>query len=159
MLSQLNKFSDNLTIEKEKLTKPINTALKEIRSRYKPVELMLEEGIVCLKKKMGQYQTVMLKAQQEAEAKIAKRVENGTLKVETAIKKIGEIDAPEAKVATDDGSVSFRAVRKFEVVDISLIPIEYHLADEVAIRKAMLANIELPGVRYYEEQQITNRRN
>ena len=41
-LSQINKYLDVLTEEKEKLTKPLNATLKEIRARYKPSEEALE---------------------------------------------------------------------------------------------------------------------
>lgn len=158
-LSQLNKYLDAMTVEKERLTKPINEALKEIRSRYKPTEQLLEEAISDLKSKMSSFQTLALAEQRKEEEKIAKRLADGKLKVETAIKKISEIDAPEAKVATEEGSVGFRTVKKFEIMDLILLPIGFHLPNEPKIREAMKSGIELPGVRYYEEQSIINRRN
>lgn len=158
-LSQLNSFLDAMTEEKEKLTKPINEALKEIRARYKPTETVLEEAIATIKKKMGSYQQLALAEQKKAEAKIAEKVMAGKLKVETGIKKMSEVDTPDAKVKTDEGSVGFKPIKKFEVVDMTKLPMEYHLADEVKIRKTMQAGIELPGVRYYEELSVVNRRN
>lgn len=158
-LSQLNSFLDGLTKEKELLTKPINEALKEIRARYKPTETVLEEAIATIKKKMGSYQQLALAEQKKAEEKIANKVMDGKLKVETALRKMGDIERPEDKIKTDSGTASFRTVRKFEVVDIALLPIEYHLANEVKIREALKNGVELPGVRYFEEQSIINRRN
>ncbi len=66
------------------------------------------------------------------------------------------LDKPVDKVNTQSGKISFKEVEKFEVEDISKLPIEYHLADEVAIRNAMKANIHLEGVRYYKEQVPIN---
>jgi hypothetical protein len=157
-LSQLNKFYDNLTEEKEKLTKPINSALKEIRARYKPVEEMLDGAISVIKSKMGKYQMDALQAQKEAEAKIASRVSRGTLGIEKAIEKIGDIDAPEEKIKTEEGGVSFRLVKKFRIMDKTFIPYEYLEPNEVKIRQAMVAGIEIKGVEYYEEQSVINRR-
>jgi len=158
ILSQLNKFLDKLTEEKEKLTKPINTALKEIRTRYKPVEDEISIAISTLKIKMVDYQTEAKKQSDLETTKIADKMLSGKMKMETAMKKMSEIDAPDSKVKTEDGSVSFREVKKFEVMDMSMLPIEYILPNETLIRKAMLEGVEIPGVRYYQEQAIINRR-
>jgi hypothetical protein len=159
LLSKVNVFLDGMTEEKERLTKPLNEALREIRSRYKPTELVMEQAIADLKKKMGAYQMEQLAIQKKEQDKIAQQLADGKIKkISTAINKIANVDAPDAKVLTDDGSASFRPVKKFEVVDITILPIEYHLADESKIRKAMQAGVELAGVRYYEELSVVNRR-
>lgn len=157
-LSILNKTMDRLTEDKEKLTKPINTLLKEIRGRYKPFEEQLEDTIGILRKKITAYQTAAKKKADDEALKIAGRVGEGKgkLKIETAVKKIDEIDTPDAVVSSDQGTAKFVTVKKFEVVDLSQIPIEYHVADEVAIRKAMKEGKELPGVRYWEEESVRN---
>ncbi len=158
-LSQLNKFLDALIEDKERLIKPANEILKDVRARYKPTEILLEEAIKTLKSKMNGYQQAMLQVQAEEEAKIAARVSKGTLKVETGIRKMEEIEAPEEKIKTDEGAVSFKTAKKFQVTDMSLLPMEYHMPDMVAIRKQMVAGVELPGVKYWDEQSIINRRN
>ncbi len=161
LLSELKNVLDRITNEKEKVIKPLNVALKNERARWKPAELALEEAINSIRIKMTQYQTEQTRLKKEEEAKIASRVApgKGHLSVETAIKKIGELAPVESHVVTDAGSIKFRPVKKFEVTDMTKLPLEYHLADEVAIRKAMVANVELPGVRYYEEQIPVNSRN
>jgi hypothetical protein len=68
----------------------------------------------------------------------------------------------DAKTVTDEGSVSFREVKKFEVMDIVMLANaspDYVLPNEVKIRKAMLEGIELVGVRYFTEQSVINKRN
>ncbi len=163
VLSQLNKFADSIKEEKEKLTKPINEALKEIRSRYKPIEDMLANGIMALKGKMSVYQTAQLAIQKKAEDKIAQQLADGKIKkIETATKHISAIEVPEAKVSTDDGSASFKKIKKFEVMDIVVLANANAQAitpNEVYIRAQMNAGIELPGVRYFEELSVVNRRN
>lgn len=160
MLSTLNKRLDMITTEKEKVTKPLNEALKAERGRWKPFETILEEAIALLRKKMGSYQTEHKRLADEEEARIAARVKPGTgnLSAATASQKMEEIERPTAVVGAISGVVKFKTVRVFEIIDLSLIPIEYHLADEVAIRKAMNAGIEIPGVKYGTEQRPDNYR-
>lgn len=155
VLSQLKKFDSAMTTEKEKLTKPITQALTEVRSRYKPTELILDEAITTIKKKMSVYQTAMFEEQRKEEQKIADRVAKGSLKPETAVRKMGEMEVADAKVFSDHGSVSFRTTKKFEVVDIVQLCEHDNLAvlpNDVYIRTKMKEGLELPGVRYYEEQ-------
>lgn len=158
MLSEMKKTEKLIKDSKEKLTKPINEALKEIRKRYKPIEDMFEAGISALRRTMTDYQTAeSLKAAEKKDA-IAERVGDGKgkLKVETAVRQMEEVNTPANSVATDAGLVKFRKVKKFEVMDMTLLPMKYHLADEVAIRKAMNEGVQLEGVRYYEEQVPAN---
>lgn len=161
-LSKINKIRDNIKEEKEKLTKPINEALKEIRLRYKPAEDLLDFTVTELKKKMGSYQTLALKEQSEQVQKIADKVSNGKLKATTAIKKLSELDSVEQKIKTDEGSISFRTDIKWEVTDIlALANFDkglYVEPDHTAIKEALKNGIELPGVKSWTEQNIINRR-
>ena len=158
LLSHLNKNLDAVTKEKEKVTKPLNEALKAERGRWKPLENFLEEGIAIVRRKMGTYQTEATRKAQEEAAKIAARVGDGKgkLKVETAVRKMDEIETPAQAVVAESGMVKFRTVKKFEVMDVTMLPIEYVLPNEPAIRAAMTKGQELPGVRYYEEQVPVN---
>lgn len=159
-LSTLNKFNDKITSEKEKVTKPLNQALKAERERWKPLETKLEVAIALVRRGLTDYQTKAVAAQRVAEKKIVDRVGEGKGKItpETAIRKLDEVATPDQTVATEAGAVQFRAVKKFEVMDLTMLPIEYHLADETKIREAMKQGNELPGVRYYEEQVPYNTR-
>ena len=156
LLSQANKYLKALDEDKSKITKPLNDALKEVRARYKPLEVKLENLISSIRSSMSKYQTEQIRLQKIEEDKIAERVAKGTLKVETGIAKMENLDKPVDKVNTSSGKISFKTVKKFEVVDLSQVPVEYHIANETAIRNAMVANIELPGVRYYTEQVPIN---
>lgn len=158
LLSVLNRAKDAMTTSKELLTKPLNTALKEIRSRYKPIEEQLDDAIGLIRGKMSKYQTDY-KALADAEAaKIAARVApgRGNLSAETATKKIEEIAKPDKEVHTDAGSVEFVSIKKFEVVDFAALPNDYKLVNDMAIRNAMRQGIQLLGVRYYTEQVPKN---
>lgn len=160
ILSTLNQTLDRLTTDKEKLTKPINELLKEIRGRYKPFEEKLETAIASVRRQMINYQTEQKRLAKIEEDKVIARIGEGKgkLKVETAIKKVQEIERPDSKVSTEAGSVKFKTVKKFEVTDVSKLPVEYLLPNEVAIRKAMTEGKEITGVRYFTEEVPVNSR-
>lgn len=160
LLSQLNKYADSVKEKKDLLTKPLNTALKAARAIFAPVEETYEGAIEMLREKMSRYQTEQVRIKKEKEDAIARRVKEGkgNLTVDTAVKKMSELKVVKKEVATDAGLVQFREVKRFEVMDITLLPIEYHLADEVMIAKLMKEGKEVAGVRYYTEQVPVNYR-
>lgn len=160
LLSHLNRSLDQVTEEKEKVTKPLNEALKVERGRWKPFETMCESAIALVRGKMTSYKKEQDRIAEEKAAKIANRIGEGKgkLKVETAVKKIEEIKTVGKSVASDTGSVKFKKVKKFEVMDVTMLPVEFILADVVAIRAKMREGVELPGVRYYEEDEVSNSR-
>jgi hypothetical protein len=158
LLSQMNKANDLIKEEKDKTYKPAYATVVAIRKQWKPLEDMFETGIQGLRRKISAYQTEAKRIADAEAAKIAARVApgKGNLSPETALKKMDEIDEPEQVIATDAGLLKFRTEPRFEVMDVSKLPAEYLLANEPAIRKAMKDGIELPGVRYYEEQVPVN---
>lgn len=163
LLSRANKTLDELTDDKTAITKPINDSLKLIRAKYKPLETRLEALIQAIRTEMAKYQQAQLKAKHEAELAISKRIGEGKgkLKLETAVNKIANLPQTETKITTDNGAVSFRPVKKYEVMDIVMLANANHEAvvpNEAYIRKAMQAGIELAGVRYYEELTAINKR-
>jgi hypothetical protein len=138
--------------------KPLNESLKALKSLFKPLESMLEDKIETIRGSMNSYQTDKVRFIKEQEEKIGKRLNSGNIKMETAMRKMEELDVPQKSVSTEDGAVSFVTIKKFEIMDQTLIPRDYLIVDETAIRNAMKANIEIPGVRYYEEQSLRNYR-
>lgn len=160
MLSILNKYSDQVTEKKESVTKPLNAALKAARELFKPLEAGLEEGIDMIRGAMTIYQTEKKKIADIEEAKIAARTKpgKGNLSLEKGMEKMDQIEKPAESITTENGAISFMTVKKFEVMDITLLPHTYILPDEVAIRKAMKEGVELPGVKYWEEQVPKNTR-
>ena len=59
---------------------------------------------------------------------------------------------PAKTVASKSGSMTYRKVKKFRILDFKKIPDEYKLTDDAKIRKMMSANIEVPGVEYYDDK-------
>lgn len=158
ILSNLNLNLDRVTAEKEKVTKPLNEALKAERARWKPFETMMESAIGIIRGKMTAYQTEQKRIADAEAAKIAERVGEGKgkFKFETAVRKIEEVDRPADSITANSGMVDFISVKCFEVMDVTMLPAEFMIPNEVKIRAAMKAGQELPGVKYWEEQRPRN---
>jgi len=169
-LSELNKIGDEVTRRKEEVTKPLNVALKSVRDLFKPLEAGHKEAIATIKTKLAQYHTAKLKAEAEAQAKITARLQKGTLKEETAARKLKEV-APVAKnIKTEEGAVQYRKVAVAtitkEIKDLTDAQILAHAKagylkwDETAAKKAAIAvgkeGEVLAGVEVKIETQVAN---
>ena len=145
ILSKLNSYLDRLTEDKERLTLPLNATIKEVRSRYKPQETILTAAIAAIRDKLSFFQTAAMKAQKEAEAKIASKVEAGTINLETAVAKLDAIEAPAQGIRTDAGLVNFKTVKKLKITSVEQIPDEYWVVDESALLEALKKGYIIPG--------------
>ena len=147
ILSKLNKFVDKVTEEKEKVTRPLNEALKAERARWKPIENQYTEAIETVRKLMTDYQTNLVKQQKEEEMKIAARIGEGKgkLRIETAVKKLDAITKAEKEYATTEGLVQFAEQKVLKITDLSLIPRQYLIVDEKAVLEALKAGQSVPG--------------
>jgi hypothetical protein len=159
-LSQLNLAKDKVTDRMETITKPAKQTIKAAEAVWKPFITAAKEAIELIRENMSEYQTEQTRLAREEEEKIASRVGQGKgkLKYETAVQQIENVDKPVDKVMTESGSVKFREDEVFEVIDITLLPVEYILPNEVKIRAAMKDGKKLPGVAYSTKQVPINTR-
>lgn len=158
LLSRLNQFNDRIVEERERITKPLNEALKVERSRWKPLEGFCLDGIEHIRSEMSSYQTKIVAEQKKKEQAIADKLSAGTIDLDKAVKAIEKIKTPEKNIVGKDGDVQFRETKKFEVMDVTMLPVDYLLPNEELIRKALKEGVELPGVRYYTEMVPINYR-
>lgn len=158
LLSQINQYADSLEEKKQEVVKPLNEALKKFRSMFKPLEEKCETAITSIRFKMTVYQTAQIAKEKEKEAKLVAKMESGEIDMDKAVNKLSKIARVEKTVSTDSGSVQFVETLCFEVTDIKDLPIQYHLADEVAIRKDLKEGRDIPGVRKWTEQRPKNSR-
>lgn len=128
--------------KKEKaITKPINDSLKQIRDMFRPFKTIVESA----KKDLSARREVFIKAEEERKRKeaerVARRVEKGTMREDTAVSKLANLE--EEAVDTRGGMTSVLVV---EVIDKSQIPGEYLIVDETAIKAAYREGKTIPGV-------------
>lgn len=164
MLANVKKLAKFVTGEKEKITKPMNEALKAARALFAGPEKRLADAESTLKGKIIAYTNEVEKKRKEAEAKIAARVEKGTMKAETALGKIADLEVEKKAVHTEAGSAKISVVRKVRFHELKTLTPDmlYALAqggflewNEVAARKAALDGNLALGVEVYEDKQVS----
>ena len=69
----------------------------------------------------------------------------GKLRVETAVKKIENIETPDHQVATEAGLVKFREDKVLKITDETKIPREYLVVDEKKLLEALKGGVIVPG--------------
>ena len=143
--------------KKSEITAPINIALRNVRALFAPLETACEEASRTIDSKIISYNLEIEKVRKEAEAKEAAKVERGSIKIETAARHLEAVPEAQRHVSTEKGAVTIVKIKKFKVVDLSKLPIEYLLPNEVAIRRAMYDGKQLGGVEYWEEDSVSGR--
>ena len=157
-LSKLNSYLDRVVEDREKITVPMNAALKEVRAKYKPIESTLETAIELIRGKMSSFQTELMQLQKKREAEIAAKIEAGTINLETAVAKLDAIEAPAQGVRTDAGLVNFKTVKRLKITSVEQIPDEYWVVDESAVLEALKKGYIIPGAQIEEVQVPINYR-
>lgn len=151
--AKINKLAKEIKAEKEKATKPLNEALRKVREWWAPLEAAVEAEEKKIGKALLAYKDKVAEETKIEEARIAARVEKGTMKVETAERKIGELEEVKKTTHTEHGQVQFRKVPMMRIVNESLIPDKYWVIDSVSLRRDVIAGVEVPGAeKYYEER-------
>lgn len=158
LLSKMKTVAKLIKAQKETVTKPMMTALENARGLFKPIETNLSDGEALVKRKMLDWDAEQDRAAEMARQKLAARVEKGTMKPETAVAKMENIQsAPTTVAGRSGGQTQTRIVKKYRVVDESKIPREYLVPNMAAITEALKAGKEVPGAEVYEEKVISAR--
>lgn len=158
LLSKTNKILDNLTDEKNKVARPLLDAIAAERKRWKPFETALETAVKTIREKMMAYQKEQDAIIAKKQAQIVARVEKGTMRVETASTKLANMQDENKTVSTDAGAVQWRTVHKLVIDDVALIPREYLVVNEVAVKEALKNGKQVAGAHLEEEKVPANYR-
>lgn len=156
--AKVYKISKLLKDAKEKITKPLNQALKETRGLFSPLEDKYETIQGNIDGKILKYQKDVDDEAKRKEAEISKKLEAGTMSEKTAEKKLDKIEKVENVVSTEKGAIQFRTQKVVEIVNPSLVPDQYWIIDEVKVRADAKAGIEIAGVVVREEKILANQR-
>jgi len=140
--------------QKEKITKPLNEALKNARNMFRPVEDNYLQAEKNVKQKILDYNLVEEKKREEQEKKLADRVDKGTMKMETAVKKIEEM--PKISNEGKIGKISTRINERVVIADETKIPRKYLMPNERLIKKDALNGIKIEGVKIIEEKILVS---
>lgn len=157
IVSKLKETGKLIKDKKESITKPLNESLRNVRDLFRPIEEQFEHAEALIKRKLLDYKQKKDAEAREKEAKIAAQAEKGTIKLETAERKMGEIERIETTTRGKIGEVQVRKVKKVRITNESLIPRHYLVPDMVAIRRDALAGMPILGIEVFEEELIAAR--
>lgn len=149
ILAEVKGKNNRLEEMKQTATKPMNDALKAVRSWFAPAQNHYAEAEQIIKGKIAAYHREVEARRLAALVKIDDAADSKTITVA-----LGELGAAQKPVTK---GVSVTEVWAFEITDPALLPREYLMPDEVKIRKVSLAGIEIPGVRRFKESRVASR--
>lgn len=158
LLSSLNRIKDDITAQKELITRPLLDKLAEERAKWKPKELKLEAVITKIRTALTVYQTELVAKQRAEQEAIAKRLEEGKINPDTAIKRMQKVEEVQNTVESNTGKITFKTVTTFTVADWKQVPEEYLLLNETKVREILKSGIKVPGLEYKDEQVPVNYR-
>ena len=160
VLDEVKKVEKSIVDRKKEITGPLMMALASARGLFKPLEEGHKQAKEIIKTKMINYTVAEEERVELQKSRVVKRVEKGTMRTDTAIKKMEDIgDAPKSFEGTNS-KTSIREITKLRITDESLIPREYMEPNLKKLTEAVLKQkIEVPGTETFEEKSIVGRSN
>lgn len=165
----------NLEDARKSLVKPLNDHVKWMNSQFKPITDELDKAMAQIKNKMITFSRIEEARLREEEAAARMKVEEEALARAEQLEKEGNKEQADAVVnaaadlptkatkmaptrGTLGGTASTRKVMKFRITNKNLVPENYKVVDEVAIRSAVRSGCtKIPGVDIYEDTQVAIR--
>jgi len=142
--------------EMEKYTKPAREIIANAQMKFLPYEKECDEAERQLKAKASVYMIAKETERQKKEDAIVKRVETGTFKEQTGLRKMEELGEEKKTVATTTGAkLTLKTVKEVVIIDEAAIPREYLELNMIKIRKVALAGMSIPGVEVKETKQMS----
>ena len=147
LLDNIKKAKRWVRQENDKYVEPAKEIIKRAKEQYGPILDEIEEAKKTLETKVNDHRREMEEAERKKAEQIAKRVKKGTMKKETAEKKMEDLKP----VGKTYGGVTQRSYTKARVTDKSKVPLEYLEPDLPAIKRALQAGVEVPGAELYKD--------
>lgn len=154
LLHEVKDIKTKLTERKEEITRPLMDALGSVRNLFKPLETTYLEAERTIKDKMLEWQTAEDERIEKQKASDLARVNRGTMKVETAVSRIGSRGEAPKTAEGVTGKIQTREVQKLEIFDESVLPREYLIPDRAKIFDALKKGTEISGARIKMEKVI-----
>lgn len=155
LANRLNQTKKVIEAKRKSLTEPIKQSVKDIEEMFKPMEKRLETMIEQIKSRSIEYVTAEEKRIADEKAKIDKKLDDGRLKPETAIRKTQELGTVEKTTQTEAGRMIMKTVKVVKIINEADIPREYLVPDMAKIKADIKAGKEIKGVEVVEEKQAS----
>ncbi len=154
-LASVKSSAKDLKAKKEAITKPLNVALKEIRSQFKPAEdkqTSLETGITA---DLLEYHE---RKEAEAQAEVDRIERDKRTKLETKMDKLSHVEQPRSSMP---GAVVKLGPERVQIVDPTWLPMDYLYRESVLealrkeVQKDVSAGVTVPhGAKLVRERQV-----
>ncbi|MDD5068057.1 MAG: hypothetical protein PHN89_00450 [Candidatus Pacebacteria bacterium] len=161
-IKQVKIVADFIREKKDAYVAPAKDIIAKARETYDPYIEECEAAEVVLKNKAKVYMLDRDNNRRQEELKIAQRVERGTMKPETAVKKFEQMSPAEKTVKSEGGSTLTLKKRSVAVIEKpELIPDEYWIIDEKRVKREALDRAkrgidQIPGVIIKEEAEMAS---
>lgn len=151
LLHDVKQAQKVLDEKKTGITRPLMQSLSQIRELFKPLESNLADATSIIKSKILAWTIEEQDKKDKEQAKIAARVEKGTMRADTAANKLETISKESPKS-------NIRTLKKVRIIDETVIPREYLIVDMIKVTEAVLRQgAVIPGVEIFEDKQIVAR--
>lgn len=148
----LNEYKKEIEKSKRSVLDPLNEARTKFMAMFKPAETQVVSAIAIIDGKLRTYNQVKAEAARVKEEELRAQIAAGEKDVAEAVSEISEVQSkPEVFAQKTGKKLVERKLLKLNVFDPTLIPREYLVVDNVAVRAALLAGKQIPGARMDEE--------
>ena len=165
LLAQVKVESKKLKATKTDILNPLKTSIERIKTLFKPSEEKFAAAEGMLKDAMLTYHEIKDAAAKKEAERIERRVDKGTMRIDTGMAKLAVIDQAETNVQTESGGVQFRHGRaKVRVTDpMALITAVPELLESERVLEALRMEVSqrviadeilLPGVEIYRDKLV-----
>jgi len=161
-LSLMAKLKKAIEEKRREYVDPLNAHLKDINEKFKLLSDPLAQADKTTREKVLTYRAEVERKRREIEeinrqaeelARKQASLNNGEFTVDTT--PVVAPAAPPAHVRTEAGTLGTQKVRKWEIIDIKLVPDDYKIIDSGRVNKVVKAGIpSIPGIRIWEEDTL-----
>ena len=139
-------------------TKPLNDHLKDINAEFKQITNPLSNLDKQITQKLKDYrqQVEAKRLEEQARLNAEAQARQETSLIPEAIAPI--VPAQSKSVQTETGKITFIKIRRWELEDISKVPLEYLKLDDAKITAVIKAGGNIPGIRPWFEETPQRRR-
>lgn len=132
LINKLKSELKKITLEKDRVSKPLLLAISEERKRFAPTMQKYEGAISSLTKMLTEYQTAKIRAIEASQVSIVENHDDVT-----AITKLSELEEVDKS--------GFRKHQVLKICDLSFIPREYFILNEKLLLDDLKAGKTVKG--------------
>lgn len=156
IIKQVKDLGKRIKEKKEKYTEPAKAIVLEARNTYDPLIKMCTDAEAILKKAAQKYIIEQVNRKKKEEAAIARRLENGTIKQETAIRKMEAVKEAPKNVKTESSAIRMVTRTIAKITNPELVPDEYWIINESKVKADAIERHRngLPGIPGVEIEKV-----